>query len=1269
MRFSGNQLRFILPVFILLIAIILLQLFEPVLLNNKKKNWNKELNVKNELIEKSVKNIFNEKIDSLKFILNKVKKIIKNENGSQEKIIPLINQHALSKFSVVITDSNGEVFAWTRNILFNNFNPRNSNKINNVSITKSNLIVYLTYNGLLDYDSTAYYISVSLPLEKEYRLQNKYFQKISLTGLLSSKFNTQFEINYSGKNPHKNDGRYYSFFVENNNNKIALVTFKKPNFDINLNNYRQNLKNIKYVLLITVLLLLGVYLFIKLKELNNKAIKYFTLLSYLVILRYTVYVSGLVSSWQTSGISNPAYFSSSFAFGIVKSPVELFVTCIFVLVFVIQLYTFVLGISNKKTTVNKSVKLYFITTISLLLIFFLTYRGFAASIRSVIFDSTLVYFNDHSLFPNVTTGLMYINVLLMGFIFLLISFIILLIIYVFAKSVKNFNLTRFLLIQFFVFQLFGIFFDLVQNNPQGNSLIRILFVTFTFLLLIFHILSKHKKFIKFIYILFAGSAFSVILMIFYNNQLEKESLKIYARDLINPNDGWLEFLVRESLLNDFTRKEALEAFDNPSTNFDASAFKIWSKSSLQKESFISEIGFLDYNKKFLGGFGFRISELPGPNWSNLKNVLSDITIFKENLPNSGAKIIRGIFPVKNDYALLGYVEASVIFDIGNFGFAEPPEFLKAPPLHQKQIVQTGELKILEFINDSLKNVWGDIRISYPDVDKIDNIKLNKEHEAFRIINLNGANYKIYISQVIRNKKTKKIAVAIREKDLSFQIFNFFKIFFFHSLLILLIILIYFVYILSRKKEIKISLQTKLLIAFLIVSLIPLILLALYFRNLTEQKNKDAVFYKLGKRAYSIETYTNDHLTPEADNIYEVFEKASSELNINFSVFKNKKVSYSTESLFYEISLIPKLINPFAFNTIENLGAQDYITIDAVEKYKYNSFYYLANINHKYYIIQVSDAFNNISLPMSGNEVDAFLVASYSLAVLLVLILSSILANQISKPIRKLTQATVAVASGDLDIQLEEKAGGEVDDLIKGFNYMVHELKRNQLQLAEVEREAAWKEMAKQVAHEIKNPLTPMKLATQQLIAAFKDNSHKFENIFNKVTGTIINQIETLSKIATEFSNFAKMPSLKIERIDLRKVIKESIDLFLEESAGISFASELENVFIEADYDQLKRTLINLIRNSLQAGATEIEITLNSNEDSEHFDLRIKDNGCGISDENLPKIFDYNFTTKDKGMGIGLSLAKKYLEFIHATIQVEQTTNRGTTILIRFRKSK
>ena len=245
--------------------------------------------------------------------------------------------------------------------------------------------------------------------------------------------------------------------------------------------------------------------------------------------------------------------------------------------------------------------------------------------------------------------------------------------------------------------------------------------------------------------------------------------------------------------------------------------------------------------------------------------------------------------------------------------------------------------------------------------------------------------------------------------------------------------------------------------------------------------------------------------------------------------------------------------------------------------------------------------------------------------------------------------------------------GEIRDLINGFNIMTKELNKRQTELAEMERETAWKEMARQVAHEIKNPLTPMKLAIQQLIIASKDNHPSFNAIFEKVTSTVLNQIDILNTIASEFSNFARMPNYNLETIDLIPVIKDTLNLFIDEKIQIKFDTTLTSAIIEADNSQLRRIIVNLVRNSIQAGATTLKIIVS--DETDQYNISVEDNGTGIPESIKSKIFEHNFTTKDFGMGLGLKLAKKFIESIGGKLYLKHSSNNGSEFVIQLNKKE
>ncbi len=370
----------------------------------------------------------------------------------------------------------------------------------------------------------------------------------------------------------------------------------------------------------------------------------------------------------------------------------------------------------------------------------------------------------------------------------------------------------------------------------------------------------------------------------------------------------------------------------------------------------------------------------------------------------------------------------------------------------------------------------------------------------------------------------------------------------------------------------------------------------------------------------------------------------------------------SSSVLYNANILPTLIPSKIFSDIKYKGYSITFQEKKFENYPYKAIYFNVNFLGKDLIIEINNLFNKSKIAFTEKDMNVFIFGIISVALVFIIIFSTILANQISLPIRKLTNAMRSIGGGDLTIEIKGNYVGEISELIDGFNKMVEKIRISQIEIAKLERESAWREMAKQVAHEIKNPLTPIKLSIQQLIAAQKDKSPKFEEIFNKVTTTIINQIEVLKNIATEFSNFARMPKVNLEKIDLRKTINKSLNLFTDERLSINFIMN-EDIFVYADEDHFNRTIINLIRNSIQAKAKYIFICADIKE--KFCNIRVKDDGEGIPLENVEKVFDENFTTKKMGMGLGLSMAKKFLTSIGGNIEIESTSPKGTTFLIKI----
>ena len=244
-------------------------------------------------------------------------------------------------------------------------------------------------------------------------------------------------------------------------------------------------------------------------------------------------------------------------------------------------------------------------------------------------------------------------------------------------------------------------------------------------------------------------------------------------------------------------------------------------------------------------------------------------------------------------------------------------------------------------------------------------------------------------------------------------------------------------------------------------------------------------------------------------------------------------------------------------------------------------------------------------------------------------------------------------------------------MVQEYNRKVAELQESAAQLAKSERESAWREMAKQVAHEIKNPLTPMKLSIQHMKRSIEVKDEDSQDKLNRVTASLIEQIDALTKIANEFSNFAKMPKAIEEEVNLGIVLENAYAVFSKsEEYQIEFNNLTENnAIIWADKTLCLRVFNNLIKNALQAIPSNEEglIKLFLTDEGDHYLVEVRDNGVGINDEQAKKIFVPYFTTKSTGTGLGLAMSQQIIENMNGKIYFKSKITKGTSFFVSFPK--
>ncbi len=293
------------------------------------------------------------------------------------------------------------------------------------------------------------------------------------------------------------------------------------------------------------------------------------------------------------------------------------------------------------------------------------------------------------------------------------------------------------------------------------------------------------------------------------------------------------------------------------------------------------------------------------------------------------------------------------------------------------------------------------------------------------------------------------------------------------------------------------------------------------------------------------------------------------------------------------------------------------------------------------------------------------LAMFFLSMFLAYFLSVFITRTIKTIAEKIKETRLNKQNERIKIQ---GGSSEINELIKSYNNMIDQLEDSAKKLAKSEREQAWREMAKQVAHEIKNPLTPMRLSVQSFERKFDPNDPDIRRKLKAYSEMLIQQIDVMSSIASAFSDFAKMPKPEFETLNVVDVVRNTLDVFTLDY--IHFISEVDEVTVEFDKTQLVRIVTNLVKNAEQAmrdNEPHKRIELKISEENKFVRISVSDNGKGISEEHKQRIFEPKFTTKNSGMGLGLSIVKNIIEGYGGQISFESTEGVGSVFVIKIPK--
>lgn len=979
----------------------------------------------------------------------------------------------------------------------------------------------------------------------------------------------------------------------------------------------------------------------------------------ILIIRIVLFYFRVPELLFSSNLFSPFYYAFS---GLIPSLGDLFINSVFVLL--ISFFIF----HNVKFNIryrNISVWKRFILVSFLFLIISFLFTSFVLIFKSIIIDSNV------SLNLNNIFSLSFVSILSLLIIF---NFIL----SVFLISSKlcffSFKFIRSSKLYFFALIL-SVLISFIYYHFFQPSCCFILIFFIIFLLSSWYFLNRSYRVFSttavVFYIIFY-SLFSTYLLHRFNDFKERENRKLIALNLsFEQHDSLLEFLFSEQeqkIYSDTIIPSLIDDYIYPDIS-----------SELHLKKYLLDNYFTGYWRKYDKQFTICTAE----DILNIKpeNIsVNCIDFFNDLIQNSGQKTDNeNLFFLNYSPGNNGYLALFKFFSDDNSDFPLVHIFIEFTPkfipkdlgfpdlLLDNNISGIPDLSEYNYAMYNNGELYSRVGSSFYNINLSNYGTFNDQFQFFDFNDFNHLFYKI--------DNSRSLLISIHKKNI-LDVFAPFS-YFFILLGIYSLVFLFVFFILNNRKTFQFNFRTRLQISMASVILVSFLTIGIftlfYINNLNEKKNQNI----LSEKAHSILVEFQHKLSDISiidselkDYLGDLLIKFSNVFfsDINIYTLNGDLIATSRPQIFDEY-LISKKINSTAFRGLAFDKKSLFIQNEKIGRQEYLSAY-IPFINDQNKIV----AYLNLPYFAKENEhkreISNFLVAYINIYVILIAIsvfIALLISNYISRPLRLIMNKIGFVKLGKQNEKIIWNKKDEIGQLITEYNRMIDELAISVELLAKSERESAWREMARQVAHEIKNPLTPMKLNIQHLKKSWDDNAPDWDNRLSKFTKTMIDQIETLSSIATEFSDFAKMPKSKNVVLDVSELIKNSLDLFKNyKNIRLSFFNPSNLVFhVFADKEQLLRAFINLLNNSVQAIGEnpDGEINININANNKSCIIEISDNGKGIPDYLTDKIFSPNFTTKSGGMGLGLAIVKSIILSSDGEITFHSEEGKGTTFRI------
>lgn len=1082
-----------------------------------------------------------------------------------------------------------------------------------------------------------YTIIGAFRIKSKYNIQNKYLQNNFHKDLnLPNSFKISLIPLSYGIDVKSNDDEYLLSLIPDNN---VFINFTLDPF-----------VGIMYFLSFFFLLLYVNQKLIFLYKGQKPEIKVVLILLIILIIRYISLKFRLPLLIYSQSFFDSQYFASS---GIFESLGDVFINLLIIIVLIFHFFK-ILNRNIKKTIIQKNLQ--FLSIFTSILGTFIFMYGFKF-INSFVINSN---------YPLNIFNVLDLNwYSLLGFVNLTLS--LALIFYTLFKTfefVQKINNSK----KYFIYLLVGFLVSLFFNYLIINSInIFTLLITISTLIIISFYTLKQKTSSPYFYgiITFLSALSLTVLLITALNEKNKQNFKTIVMQLTNANDDVAELLLNDitpQLSEDQTLQTYSENLDLPDLENEIVKYlrrryfkTYWNKYDIKVEVCSDKI---NDNLKTISSCNYKYSEMINSFGTDLKYSNSKFLSFSNG---KTAYLIHQTFYSPEDTCVF-YIFLSQKLYPANIGY---PELL----LDEKtEIKNIPDYSYAKYENNKITLKSGNY--NYPLDGKI-KFAVNTNQNPV----------------LIKDQKHNHIVYNLTNDD--YIVLTYKKITFLNTVttfsyiyLTYIILVVGFLLIINFKHIIKIknlNFRTKLILSMLGVLTISFTLVAtvtvVLNKNQFYNSHQQEVIQKLQQINISLKQIYSNNDTSFISNVEELnntLRNLSETFGTDINLYNSKGFLIATSRPeIYKLHLVAERASSLALYEIKHNSKVQFILDEEINLLKYQSAYsqFVDGNNNLVVIVNMPYFINPDALKSEISNLIVSIVNIYVVLFVIAMIISLFISEQIISPLIILQSKFNKLELGKDYEKIDYKRKDEIGQLVTEYNLMVDKLKESINKLSKSERESAWRDMAKQIAHEIKNPLTPMKLNIQLLMRSWENQDEDFDQRIRNVSTTLINQIETLRRIAEEFSDFAKMPKPQEEVINLSEKIEEICKLY-ENTENIDVIPRLQNykeAIIFADEKQISRALINLIKNAIQAIAEGVygKIIIDLDVYADKAIVKIIDNGTGIPEDVQSKMFVPSFTTKSSGMGLGLAMVKNIIDNAKGKISFKSTVGQGTTFILEF----